>query len=718
MSFRVPDLYVRVALDVPIAPWFDYGVSPELAAQVSPGTWVVVPWGRARRTGVVIELAEASDVAPDKLRDIASVLDDAPRMPASWLALARFAAGYYHRTIGEVALPSVPKLLRAPPTARGRGTPFRRARQRLEALFPASTSPAPPAPPAPPAGDATPAAPAPAAPAPTAGAPGPGSRTLNAAQLAALAALGAARGFVVHLLHGITGSGKTEVYLRWLADVLAADPRAQVMLLVPEIALTPQLAQQVQQRLAGEPVAVLHSDLPDAERAAHWLAAAEGRARVLIGTRLAVLAPCPAIAAIVVDEEHDASYKQQEGAHYSARDLAIVSASQRGVPIVLGSATPSLESWHATERGRYRHLSLPERATGAPLPVLRIVDLRGKTLQHGLAPEAIEAIEATLARDERVLVFMNRRGFAPVLTCEACGWLSRCTECSAFRVLHRVRTGAPSRYRLVCHHCSADQPVPRACPECGNVDLTPLGRGTQRLEDGLHELFPQASVARLDRDVARRRGAAQSVLDAAHAGRVDILVGTQMLAKGHDFSRLTLVVVVDADGGLYSSDFRAPERLFATLMQVAGRAGRDRDASRVLVQTRFAKHPLFDALARHDYEGYASLQLYERRQAGLPPFVHQALMRAEAKTLDAALAFLGEARARAQPLRASLAADVAVYDPVPMAMTRIAGIERAQLLIESASRKALHALLDAWLPPLREVRAPVRWQLDVDPLEI
>ncbi len=700
MSFRVPDLYARIALEVPIADAFDYAVSPEIAASIQPGTWVVVPWGRGQRTGVVLRLTDTAEVPEDKLRDVASTLPDAPTMPDSWVTLARFAAGYYHRTIGEVALPSVPKLLRTPPTARSRGSGFARARKRA----PVAES------------DARGASGA-AAVQPHADAGAGDGPPLNAAQQAALDALRGAGGFGVWLLHGITGSGKTEVYLRWLRGVLDADPQSQVLLLVPEIALTPQLARQVQERLAGRALAVLHSDLPDGERAAHWLAAAEGRARVVIGTRLAVLAPIPHLKAIVVDEEHDPSYKQQEGVRYSARDLAIVAASQRGVPIVLGSATPSLESWHAATRGRYRLLSLAERASGTALPVLHIVDVRAKPLDQGLSRDAIDAIRTTLERGERVLVFMNRRGFAPVLNCEACGWLSRCEQCSAFRVLHRLRAGPPARYRLVCHHCSAEQQVPRACPDCGNVDLTPLGRGTQRLEEGLQHLFPDATVARLDRDVARRRGAAQSVLAAAHAGEVDILVGTQMLAKGHDFRGLTLVVVVDADGGLYSSDFRAPERLFATLMQVAGRAGRDTAASRVLVQTRFASHPLFAALSRHDYEGFATLQLQEREQAGLPPFVHQALLRAEAKSLPEALALLGTAREHALQL-AGDDGRVSVYDPVPMAMTRIAGIERAQLLVESASRKALHALLDAWLPALRALRSPVRWQLDVDPLEI
>jgi primosomal protein N' (replication factor Y) len=733
--------YARVALDVPLAQLgtslFDYSIDPAHGGLVRVGSWVLVPWGRTRRVGIVIEVAARSEIDATRVRPLYDVIEDAPVLDRSWFELVRFAADYYHRGLGEVALPALPKLLRTPPPARARGSVFARARDRF-------------------AGARAPQASAPLA--------------LNDAQRHALDVLLAADGFGVYLLHGITGSGKTEVYLQWLSAVLARDTVGQVLLLVPEIALTPQLAAQVAARFPAYGVAVLHSDLADGERAAHWLAAAEGRARVVIGTRLAALAPLPSLAAVVVDEEHDASYKQQEGVRYSARDLAIMAASQRGVPIVLGSATPSLESWFAARRGRYRLLALPERVGAARLPSLERIDLRGRKLRSELAPEAIEAIGEALSRGEQVLVFINRRGYAPVLACETCGWLSRCGDCAAYRVLHRTGVAprsaargdssagvggppparAPSRYRLVCHHCSAEQPVPRACPDCGNVDLVALGRGTQRLEEGLAELFPGRRIARLDRDVARTRGAAQKVIDAAHAGDVDILVGTQMLAKGHDFRRLTLVIAVDSDGGLFSSDFRAPERMFATLMQVAGRAGRDPlpepeaaracaagaevqsvRRSRVIVQTRYPDHPLFEFLARHDYAGFADLQLAERREAGLPPYRFQALLRVEAPALADALAFLaqarqqgadvldtgsqGVARANADALRDDA---VVLLDPVPMAMSRLAGRERAQLLVEANGRRALHRFLDQWLPTLRAIGTTVRWQLDVDPIEI
>ncbi len=687
------EMFVQVLLDIPIDDRFDYRLSPEQVPLAAAGGWVIVPWAQTRRVGLVIALAQASDLPGDRIKDVLQVLEDAPRLPADWFEFLGFVAKYYHRPLGEVALPALPKLLRTPPGPRARGSVFARLRRRALAAVPGAPEPAQP--------DLNPAQP-----------------DLNLAQRSALAAILAQTGFRVHLLHGVTGSGKTEVYLHWLAAVLARDDHSQALLMVPEIGLTPQLTGLLRARFTGQTIAVLHSDLPDAERAAHWLAAVEGRARLIVGTRLAVLTPLPRLAAIVVDEEHDGSYKQQEGVRYSARDMAIALAARRAIPVVLGSATPSLESWLAAQRGRYQLLALPGRVHGGAWPVLKRVDPRRKVMAHGLASETRQAIELAFSKGEQALVFMNRRGFAPVLNCEACGWLSACEHCSAFRVLHRHGAGAGAggraRYSLLCHHCGAQASVPRACPTCGNIDLTPLGRGTQRLEDGLRELFPQARIARLDRDVARHRGAAREVLDAAHRGEVDLLVGTQMLAKGHDFRHLSCVVVVDADSGLYSGDFRAPERLFAVLMQVAGRAGRAGVASEVIVQTRFPHHPLFDALARYDFAAFANAQLAERRASALPPFVFQALLRAAAGKLDAALDFLTRARAE----RPADSQEVTLYDPVPMPMARLAGKERAQLLLESASRKALHTFLDGWLPRVGALKGAVRWQIEIDPVEI
>ena len=695
-----PATIARVALDLPLPELFDYTLHAD--SPICPGDWVIVPWGRSRRVGLVAALADSTTVPSDRLRLLEERLPGMPRMPADWLELIGFGARYYHAGFGELALPAVPKLLRTVPGARSRGSPVLRARERFEASLPKPPEP---------------------------DRPSDSERVLTPGQTEALSQIQSCDGHAVFLLHGITGSGKTEVYFRWLEGLLARDPAAQALVLVPEIALTPQFAQRIRERFPMLPLAILHSDMPDAERAAHWLAAAEGRARIVLGTRLAVLVPLPALVAVVVDEEHDASFKQQEGARYSARDLAIALAARRGLPIVLGSATPSLESWHAARRGRYRLVSLRERASGASLPLVQRMALRGARVQHGLTDPAIAAINETVARGEQALIFLNRRGYAPVLNCGACGWLSRCDQCDAYRVMHRVgasvtATSPPQRYRLVCHHCGADQPVPRSCPECGNVDLAGLGRGTQRLEEGLQSLFPGARIGRLDRDVARRRGAAQKMLDAAHAGEVDLLVGTQMLAKGHDFRRLTLVVVVDADAALFAADFRAPERLFATLMQVAGRAGRHHAASRVLIQTRFPEHPVFVALAAHDFDRFAADQLTEREQASLPPFVHQALLTVQARSADDTIAFLADARKRLlsadtdPPIPDTVLAALTVCDPVPMPLAQMRGLARAQMLIESPSRPALHAALGPWLAALREQRHPARWQLVVDPLEI
>lgn len=695
-----PATIARVALDLPLPELFDYTLHSN--SPICPGDWVIVPWGRSRRVGLVAALADSTTVPSDRLRLLEERLPGMPRMPADWLELIGFGSRYYHAGFGELALPAVPKLLRTVPGARSRGSPVLRARERFEASVPKPPE--------------------------LAGSPD-NERVLTPGQAQALSQIQSCDGHAVFLLHGITGSGKTEVYFRWLEGLLARDQAAQALVLVPEIALTPQFAQRIRERFPMLPLAILHSDMPDAERAAHWLAAAEGRARIVLGTRLAVLVPLPALVAVVVDEEHDASFKQQEGARYSARDLAIALAARRGLPIVLGSATPSLESWHAARRGRYRLVSLRERASGASLPLVQRMALRGARVQHGLTDPAIAAINETVARGEQALIFLNRRGYAPVLNCGACGWLSRCDQCDAYRVMHRVgasvlAASAPQRYRLVCHHCGADQPVPRSCPECGNVDLAGLGRGTQRLEEGLQSLFPGARIGRLDRDVARRRGAAQQMLDAAHAGEVDLLVGTQMLAKGHDFRRLTLVVVVDADAALFAADFRAPERLFATLMQVAGRAGRHHAASRVLIQTRFPEHPVFVALAAHDFDRFAADQLTEREQSSLPPFVHQALLTVQARSADDTIAFLADARNRLlsadtdPPIPDAVLAALTVCDPVPMPLAQMRGLARAQMLIESASRPALHAALGPWLAALHAQRHATRWQLVVDPLEI
>jgi primosomal protein N' (replication factor Y) len=528
------------------------------------------------------------------------------------------------------------------------------------------------------------------------------------------------------LLHGITGSGKTEIYLQAAAQALAEG--RQVLVLVPEINLTPQLEARFAERFAARHIVSMHSGLTPAQRLRSWLAAHLGLADLVLGTRLAVFASMPRLGLIVVDEEHDPSYKQQEGARYSARDLAVYRGKLEGATVLLGSATPSLESWQRAEEGRYQRLSLPARIGGGALPAVRLVDMNLQPKVKGgaaISPPLLAALQQRIARGEQSLVFLNRRGYAPVLHCGDCGWKSGCPHCSAWRVFHKLdRT-------LRCHHCGYTERVPRACPDCGNLDIAPLGRGTERLEEQLAELLTQPDgrpvrIARIDADSTRGKGALEAQLGAVHAGEVDVLVGTQMITKGHDFRRITLVAAVNPDTSLFSSDFRAPERLFALLMQAAGRAGRDAAqaaTSEMWVQTWHPQHPLYAALRRHDFEAFAAAQIDERRMAGLPPHTHLALLRAEARTAEAARSFLQAAAQVAEP--AAEAAAVTLYPPVPTPIARVADVERMQMLIESASRSALQRFLAGWLPELHAMRREraadqriLRWAVDVDPLAI
>jgi primosomal protein N' (replication factor Y) len=479
------------------------------------------------------------------------------------------------------------------------------------------------------------------------------------------------------------------------------------LLLVPEIALTPQLEGTIRTRFPATPLVILHSALNERERLQRWLAAQSGEARIVLGTRLAVFASMPELGLIIVDEEHDASLKQSEALRYSARDLAVVRARQCDIPIVLGSATPALETYHNAVTGRYRLLTLTRRIS-ARAPHIQSVNTRGERLVDGLSPRLLGAIAVRLERKQQSLVFINRRGFAPVLLCRACGWLSECHRCSANLVLHL------DERRLHCHHCGYQAPVPAACPKCGNQDLGPIGHGTQRLEAALSQHFPNARILRIDRDSTRRKLAWPGMRRQIENREVDILVGTQILAKGHDFAHLNLVGVVNADSLLYNTDLRASERLYALLTQVAGRAGRGDIAGEVLIQTEFPNHPLYLALQNQDYVSFAESLLEERRQAGFPPYVYQALLRAEAPRIDAALGYLAHAAA----IGRTLSEQVTIYDPVPATMVRRAGRERAQLLAQAESRSLLQRFLAAWHTRLStEQSSPARWSLDVDPLE-
>ncbi|MBP0591168.1 primosomal protein N' [Paraburkholderia sp. LEh10] len=743
--------YVRVALDHPLPTLFDYRCDARRAP--APGMLVSVPFGKRRIVGLVMEVTAHSEVPGDRLRSVDEVCTGCPPLSEHWLQLAQFAADYYQRGIGEVALPALPQALRDAARWARLLAPEERYR-----LLPAGHAALPDALPArasalrrlaaaladveslsaidaralhPKAAVTLEAWQAegwvaldviePSAPLPAQHQTPPGSAlpTLTDEQAAAVEAIGDAQGFAPFLLHGVTGSGKTEVYLRALAGLLAANPHAQALVLVPEINLTPQFEAAFRARFASmddAAIVTLHSGLAEGERARNWFAAHAGRARIVLGTRLAVLASLPQLAIIVVDEEHDPAYKQQEGLRYSARDLAIWRAKQLGISVVLGSATPSMESWWQVDQGRYKRLTLSRRAVAeAALPTVRLVDLederrRGRASVEGLSGPLIAALKVRLERGEQSLVFLNRRGYAPQLACDACGWVAGCPRCSAYVVLHK-----PER-ALRCHHCGWESRIPRSCPECGNVDIAPLGRGTQRVEEALASAVPGARVLRIDADSTRRKGSAQALFSDVHAGEVDILVGTQMIAKGHDFRRVSLVGVLNADTALFSHDFRASERLFAQLMQVSGRAGRAGLPGEVLVQTRYPRHALYHALARHDYVGFANATLAERRDAHLPPFVYQAMLRAEGRTLDAALAFLQQAAAALAEIPA--ASRVTVYDAVPLTIVKVMHVHRAQLLIESVSRAALQATLRAWQPLLRALKGVLRWSIEVDPLDI
>jgi primosomal protein N' (replication factor Y) (superfamily II helicase) len=730
----VPPRILRVAVPVPLRRTFDYLAPPE---PVAVGGRVRVPFGRRQLVGVVMEAGSGSDIPGERLRKALAVLDEKPLLPPTLLALLGWAADYYHHPVGEVIATALPAWLRQGRSAAvtgvrtysasvaGRGAdlkPLARAPAQRKILAALAATPA-------------------ALQAEQLATVSPSWATavkaliargwvveverdclevadsasgvvpeLNAAQQSAVVSVvGGLGAYACHLLHGVTGSGKTEVYLRVIEAVLARGDQALV--LVPEIGLTPQLVQRFRRRFQV-PLAVLHSALTDQERLCAWLMARAGRAPIVLGTRSAVFTPLARPGVIVVDEEHDASYKQQDGFRYSARDLAVLRASREGVPIVLGSATPSLESLKHARDGDYRLLELPDRTGGAGMPAMRLLDMRRLKPDEGLSHPLRAAIGERLARGEQSLLFLNRRGFAPVLMCYDCGWLAPCERCDARLTFHQA-----SR-RLRCHHCDAEQPLPEKCPACGGENLHPLGEGTERIEAVLAKYFPQARIERIDRDSTRPKGALEAKLERVHAGTADILVGTQMLSKGHDFPNVTLVGVLNADQGLYSPDFHAAERLFQQIVQVAGRAGRAEKPGEVLIQTWHPSHPTFLALLNHDFRGFADYALAERRETEFPPYSFLALLRAESPAAPAAMRFLREAKALADRLTAG--SGVALFDPAPAPMERRAGRFRAQLLVQAAKRVALQHFLGVWVPQLADSAGGkrVRWSLDVDPVDM
>ncbi len=727
-----------IAVPMPVRRCFDY-LPPEGGPRPHVGARVRVPFGRRRSAvGVVIRSLCHSELPVSRLKRINEVLDAEPLIGQDLLGLLEWAADYYYHPLGEVVQTCLPAPLRAgrPPhaasspewmlTGAGREVdPGVLARAPLQRRIHAAL----------------------------AGVPGGLDRsalvrlspnwsaalkvmvskgwvsahqreclevprttllpppTLTRSQRAAVEAITSVLGvFQRFLLYGVTGSGKTEVYMRTVERVLAQG--RQALVLVPEIALTPQLVQQFRSRFRTR-IALLHSALTDQERLCAWLAARDGRAPIVLGARSAIFVPLKNLGLIVVDEEHDSSYKQQEGFRYHARDVAVMRARREGVPVILGSATPSLESLNQAALGVYRLIELPDRTAGAVVPRVRLLDMRRQTPTQGLSHPLRTALAARLVKGEQSLFFLNRRGFAPAWMCHDCGWLALCRRCDARLVLHR------RSHKLRCHHCGVEQDVVSRCPTCQSGDLRGVGEGTERIEDALASAFPHARVVRIDRDSTRRKGALQDKLARIRRGEADILIGTQMLSKGHDFPNVTLVGVINADQGLYSTDFRAAERLFQLTMQVAGRAGRADKPGEVLVQTWHPDHPVFSALQRQDYRGFADYALAERRECSLPPFSYLALLRAESPQAGAALDFLRTAYELAHPNDRGGPA-VEVMEPVPSPMERRAGRYRAQLLVQASKRAALHTFLSEWLEELTQARAGrrVRWSLDVDPIDL
>ncbi|MDO8771553.1 MAG: primosomal protein N' [Burkholderiaceae bacterium] len=675
-----------------------------------PGTLVRVPLGSRELMGVVwaqlpempAPLCSANGKQVD-IKCLTAELGIAP-LSAAWRRLVGFTASYYQRSLGEVALAALPPQLRTLSALQ--------VERRLKKSK------------------------APDTPVPDGNQNAINNVAINAGQTLAITEIDAKEG--PFLLFGATGSGKTEVYLQVALRVLQSDPSAQVLMMVPEINLTPQLEERVRERFCpvygDASVVSMHSGMTNPQRLKSWLAAHMGSARIVLGTRMAVFASLPHLKLIVVDEEHDPSYKSQEGARYSARDLAVYRGKLDNAKVILGSATPSFESWYhsrpvqeGSRAGRYVRLTMSERIGGGVLPKVLTVNMEHQPKKTVLSPPLLAAIAERMARGEQAMVFLNRRGYAPVLHCGDCGWKSECPHCSAYRVFHKIdRT-------LRCHHCGFTQRVPRACPACGNTDISTIGRGTEQLEEHLAQLLsgvtrPDGSpvrIARIDADSTKLKGALQQQLAQVHAGEVDVLVGTQMIAKGHDFRNITLVAAVNPDGALFSSDFRAPERLFSLLMQAAGRAGRDAaqgGRSEMWIQTHHPQHPLYLALKKHDYPGFAEDQLKEREAATLAPFGYSALVRAEARTQEAAQAFLTSASAQAAGLADSVEGfeRITLYPAVPMTMQRVANVERAQMLVESHSRKALQQFLSRWQAVLQATKQTgmIRWAVDVDPLAI
>jgi primosomal protein N' (replication factor Y) (superfamily II helicase) len=705
-------IVVQVVIDKPLAQGFDYLWDAEKLGKLPEiGHVVEVPFARGREIGLVIKVSNYSDYEIEKLKSVER-LAPLPVFDPALLRLMNFASQYYIHALGETILPVIPQMWKKADNWEKTPEKIESAKKKNKKKTDLVAE-----------GLIT-------------------QDQLNPNQKMALQELLAnsekENQFRAILLQGQTGSGKTAVFLNWLASILN-DESAQVLLLVPEINLTPQLERRVRAYFPDKKMAMLHSGVSEKKRGIAWYEAMTGNAQIILGTRLAALTPMPKLRAIVVDEEHDTSYKQQDGTRYSARDLAIWRAHDQKIPILLSSATPSLETWLAAQSGRYEYIRLDQRAQGASLPKVHLINTRdpqnqfspgdsGAPKQKSLITKTLaNAISKALSEKKQSLILINRRGYAPVLSCSACNWLSKCMQCSTYTVMHKA--GALGRRPVLsCHHCGLVKSIPQFCPDCGNADLKTLGHGTQKLEDAIEEMWPQARVLRVDTDSSRKSKGAEALFQEIHKGNVDIVVGTQMIAKGHDYQNIGLVAVLDADSRLYSADFRAAERLFAQLVQVAGRAGRSGTSGEaggnIYIETQYPESPVFQYLLRHDVDGFLSFTAGEREEAKLPPYSYQALVHAEGKSLDKAIQFLNELKSRMKS-RGMITKELKVYDPVPKPVMRVAGSERAQLLIESGNRKALQEALEMIDQELRQESAGrisktsrIRWLVERDPIAI
>ncbi|MCP3871475.1 MAG: primosomal protein N' [Gammaproteobacteria bacterium] len=736
-------LVLQVAVPAPLYTLFDY-LPPEGcdSSWLCPGLRVKVPFGSGVRCGFILAVRTISELDPGKLKRVIELVEKEPLLGREDMALLRWAAGYYQYPLGEVMAGALPVrlrkgekpsfiagrpgwqltdsgrkvdpelLTRAPRQAEiiramraaGGALPrdeitakFGRCRGVLGALGQKGWL------------ESCEIEPGVGNPYPERAPEMPSPPELNDHQRDAVAEISRRHDrFGVFLLDGVTGSGKTEVYIRLVERIVQQGK--QVLVLVPEIGLTPQLMGRFQRRI-GAPMALLHSSLSEKSRELAWHSARTGEAGVVIGTRSAVFVPLPDLGLILVDEEHDLSFKQQEGFRYSARDLAVVRAQRRDCPVILGSATPSLETFRNALEGRYHHLRLPERAGAAREPRLDLLDIRSSPLEAGISPTLARMVKEQLSEGNQVLMFLNRRGYSPLLTCFECGWTAQCRRCDARMTLHL------SSRQLWCHHCGSRRRIDPVCPDCGDPALKPMGQGTERLEESLQKRLPEFDIVRIDRDSTRRRGSLERLLTEIRSGKHSLLLGTQMLAKGHHFPDVTLVGIIDVDHGLYGADYRAAERMAQQIIQVAGRAGRAERPGRVVIQTRHPDHPLLQKLLRQGYAAFARESLLERREAGLPPYSHQVLLRAEAHRADAPSLFLEEAAGLA---RNRAGAEMALWGPVPAPMERRAGRFRAHLLVQSEKRAELHSLLGWWVPELCRLKSArrVRWSVDVDPQEM